>query len=277
MEELVKLLGPGATILILFLVIVLPAAIKVLPEYERGVIFRLGRISKTKGPGIFVIIPIVDRMVRVGLRVVTMDVPKQEVITRDNVPVKVNAVVFFRVVNPENAVLQVENFMQATFQIAQTTLRSVIGQAELDDLLARREKINQELQKVIDEHTDPWGVKVSAVEVKDVEIPEGMQRAMAKQAEAERERRAKVINAEGEYQASERLAQAAQVIGAHPPALQLRFLQTLTEVSAERNSTLIFPLPIDLLEPITGAAKAIRSAMTEKKEQGEGTQTEQPT
>jgi len=266
MDELARALGPGAIILILFLVIVLPSAVKVLPEYERAVIFRLGRISKTRGPGIFIIIPIVDRMVRVGLRVVTMDVPKQEVITRDNVPVKVNAVVFFRVVMPEHAILEVENFIQATFQIAQTTLRSVIGQAELDDLLARREKINQELQTVIDEHTDPWGIKVSAVEVKDVEIPEGMQRAMAKQAEAERERRAKIINAEGEYQASEKLGQAAEVIGAHPPALQLRFLQTLTEVSAERNSTLIFPLPIDLLEPIMRAAKAIASTVSRNAE-----------
>ncbi len=257
MEAIVHALGPVVTLVVLFLAIVLPSAIKVLPEYERGVIFRLGRLSASKGPGLFLIIPIVDRMVRVGLRVVTMDIPKQEVITRDNVPVKVNAVLFFRVVDPERAIVQVENYIQASFQIAQTTLRSILGQSELDDLLSRRDKINQDLQRVIDEHTEPWGIKVTAVEVKDVELPEGMQRAMAKQAEAERERRAKIINAEGEFQASEKLGQAADVIGSHSPALQLRFLQTLTEIATERNSTLVFPVPIDLFEPIMNAAKAV--------------------
>lgn len=267
-NALFHFLGPVMAIIVLFLLVVLPSAIKVLPEYERGVIFRLGRLSGGKGPGLVVIVPIVDRIVRIGLRVVTMDVPKQEVITRDNVPVKVNAVVFFRVINPERAVVQVENYIQATFQIAQTTLRSILGQAELDDLLARRDKINQALQQVIDEHTEPWGIKVTAVEVKDVELPEGMQRAMAKQAEAERERRAKIINAEGEFQASAKLGEAAEVIGAHPPALQLRFLQTLVEIASERNSTVIFPVPIDLIQPMIEAAKGIGSMSSSPPKEG---------
>jgi regulator of protease activity HflC (stomatin/prohibitin superfamily) len=231
------------------LVIILSQAIRIVKEYERGVIFRLGRLLKAKGPGLFFIIPIIDKMVKVDLRTVTLDVPVQDVITRDNVPIKVNAVLYFRVMNPENAVVRVANYFAATSQISQTTLRSVVGQAELDELLAQREKINKELQKIIDEQTDPWGIKVSAVEIKDVELPQGMQRAIAKQAEAERERRAKVIHAEGELQASEKLSQAAEVIGKVPIALQLRFLHTLTEVATDKNSTMIFPVPIDLLTP----------------------------
>lgn len=235
------------------LMIILPSAVRILREYERGVMFRLGRLRGVKGPGIILMIPLVDRMVRVDLRTVTMDVPPQEVITRDNVPVKVNAVVYFRIMDPANAIVQVENFVAATSLIAQTTLRSILGQSELDELLAQREKINTLLQKIIDEQTDPWGVKVSIVEVKDVEIPQGMQRAMAKQAEAERERRAKVINAEGEFQAAEKLGMAADIIGRKPAALQLRFLQSLVEVAAEHNSTIIFPVPIDLLRPFLRA------------------------
>jgi len=220
-----------------------------LREYERGVIFRLGRLVGAKGPGLILLIPIVDRIVKVSLRVITMDVPAQEIITKDTVPVKVNAVIYFRVVNPENAIVEVQNYITATSQIAQTTLRSVLGQMELDELLSQREKINQTLQKIVDEHTDPWGIKVTAVETKDIELPEGMKRAMAKQAEAERERRAKVIHAEGEYQASEKLVKAADRISQQPIALQLRYFQTLTEVATEKNSTTIFPLPIDLIKP----------------------------
>jgi len=235
--------------ILIIVIIILSQSIKILREYERGVIFRLGRLVGAKGPGLILLIPIVDKMVRVSLRVITMDVPPQEVITKDTVPVKVNAVIYFRVVNPENSVVEIQNFINATSQIAQTTLRSVLGQMELDELLSQREKINQTLQKIVDEHTGPWGVKVTAVETKDVELPENMKRAMAKQAEAERERRAKIIHAEGEYQASEKLVKAAERIATQPMALQLRYLQTLTEIAADKNSTTLFPLPIDLIRP----------------------------
>ena len=229
------------------ILIIIGAAVKIVAEYERGVIFRLGRLIGAKGPGLFLIIPFVDRMVRVDLRVVTMDVPSQDVITKDNVTVRVNAVVYFRVVDPESSVVKVLDHIRATSQISQTTLRNVLGQSELDELLAQREKLNQTLQGIIDEHTDPWGVKVSTVEIKDVELPETMRRSMAAQAEAERERRAKIIHADGEFQASEKLAQAAVVIAREPVTLQLRYLQTLTEVATERNSTLIFPITVDLI------------------------------
>jgi len=233
----------------IFIVLILViSAVKILREYERGVIFRFGRLKGVKGPGIFIIIPFIDKMIKIDLRTVTMDVPPQDVITRDNVPVKVNAVVYFRVMDPAKSVVKIEKYMVATSQIAQTTLRSILGQAELDDLLARRDKINQELQKIIDEQTDPWGVKVSTVEIKDVELPQSIQRAFARQAEAERERRAKIINAEGEFQASERLSEAARVLSKHPVSVQLRFLQTLKEIATEQNSTIIFPVPIDLVE-----------------------------
>jgi len=235
--------------ILIIVLIILSQAVKILREYERGVIFRLGRLVGAKGPGLILLIPIVDRMVRVSLRIVTMDVPTQEVITKDTVPVKVNAVIYFRIVNPENAIVEIQNFVNATSQIAQTTLRSTLGQMELDEILSQREKINQILQKIVDEHTDPWGVKVTAVETKDIELPEGMKRAMAKQAEAERERRAKIIHAEGEYQASEKLVKAADRIAKEPIALQLRYLQTLTEVATEKNSTTLFPIPIDLIKP----------------------------
>ncbi len=245
--------------IIIFLVLVfLFMAIKVLNEYERAVIFRLGRIIDHKGPGLIILIPIIDRMVRVSMRTVAMDVPPQDVITRDNVSVKVNAVIYFRVMDPTKAIIEVENYLYATSQLAQTTLRSVCGQSELDELLSEREKVNMELQEILDRHTDPWGVKVSLVEVKQIDLPQEMQRAIMRQAEAERERRAKVINAEGEYQASTRLAEAATILAKEPTALQLRFLQTLVEVAAEKNSTTIFPVPIDLLEPfIRKSNKAI--------------------
>jgi len=235
-----------AVVLIVFF---LASAIRVLREYERGVIFRLGRVIKTKGPGLIILIPIIDKMVKVSLRLVAMDVPAQDVITRDNVSVKVNAVIYFRVMDPTNATIEVENYLFATSQLAQTTLRSVCGQVELDELLAEREKINTQLQSILDHHTDPWGIKVTTVEVKHIDLPQEMQRAMAKQAEAERERRAKVINAEGEYQAADRLAQAAGIIQKYPEALQLRYLQTLREISSESNSTTLFPIPIDLFKP----------------------------
>jgi regulator of protease activity HflC (stomatin/prohibitin superfamily) len=239
-----------ALAIIIFLIIIfLFMAIKVLNEYERGVIFRLGRIIEHKGPGLIILIPVIDRMVRVSLRTVAMDVPSQDVITRDNVSVKVNAVIYFRVMDPTKAVIEVENYLYATSQLAQTTLRSVCGQSELDELLAEREKINMEIQEILDRHTDPWGVKVSMVEVKHIDLPAEMQRAIARQAEAERERRAKVINAEGEYQAAARLKEAADIIATEPTALQLRYLQTLVEISAEKNSTTLFPVPIDLLTP----------------------------
>ena len=239
----------GIVIVVVIAVIILFSAIKVFPEYQRGVIFRLGRLSPQKGPGLFLIIPVVDRVVRVDLRTITFDVPAQEVITKDNVPAKVNAVAYFRVVDPSKSVVEVQNFIQATSQIAQTTLRSVLGQSDLDHLLTERDKLNARLQEIIDEQTEPWGIKVSIVEIKDVEIPPNMQRAMARQAEAERERRAKVIAAEGEFQASEKLAQAADVLSRNPAALQLRYLQTLAEIATEKNSTTIFPVPIDLIEP----------------------------
>ncbi len=227
----------------------LPSAVRILREYERAVVFRLGKLLRAKGPGIVLLIPIVDRMVRMDLRVVTIDVPKQEIMTRDNVPVTVDAVVYFRVVDPVAAVIKVENYLKATSLIAQTTLRSVLGQAELDDLLSRRDKINQTLQEIVDRHTDPWGIKVTAVEVRDVVLPEDMKRTMAKQAESERERRAKVINAEGEFQAAEKLVQAAAMMGAQPIAVQLRFLQTMREISSEHNTTTFLPVPIDLFTP----------------------------
>ena len=236
-------------IVVIILIIILSSAIKVFPEYQRGVIFRLGRLGNPKGPGLFVIIPIVDRVVRVDLRTLTFEVPAQEVITKDNVPAKVNAVAYFRVVDPSRAVVEVQNYISATSQIAQTTLRSVLGQSDLDHLLTERDKLNARLQEIIDEQTEPWGIKVSVVEIKDVEIPTGMQRAMARQAEAERERRAKVIAAEGEFQASEKLSQAAEVLARNPAAIQLRYLQTLAEIATEKNSTILFPIPIDLIEP----------------------------
>jgi len=235
-----------ALVLIVFF---LASAIRILREYERGVIFRLGRVIKAKGPGLIILIPIIDKMVRVSLRLVAMDVPPQDVITRDNVSLQVNAVIYFRVMDPTNAIIEVENYLFATSQLAQTTLRSVCGQVELDELLSERDKINTELQSILDHHTDPWGIKVTTVEVKHIDLPQEMQRAMARQAEAERERRAKVINAEGEYQAANRLAEAAGIIATHPEALQLRYLQTLREISAENNSTILFPIPVDLLRP----------------------------
>ncbi|MBI4810882.1 MAG: slipin family protein [Ignavibacteriales bacterium] len=237
------------TILFLFAIIILSNAVRILREYERGVIFRLGRLIAAKGPGIIFLIPIVDRMVNVSLRTVVLDVPPQDIITKDNVSIKVNAVLYFRVVQPEKAIVEVENYLFATSQLSQTTLRSILGQSELDELLAQRDKINRMLQQIIDEHTEPWGIKVSNVEVKQIDLPIEMQRAMAKQAEAERERRAKVVHAEGEFQASQKLSDAARIISETPIALQLRFLQTLTEVAADKNSTIIFPLPLDLFEP----------------------------
>jgi len=241
---------PVIAVIVFFGFILLVNMIKVLREYERGVIFRLGRLIGAKGPGLIILIPIIDKMVRVDLRVITYDVPAQDVITRDNVSIKVNAVVYFQVVDANRAIVSVANFFEATSQIAQTTLRSVLGQVELDDLLTNREKINAELQRIIDDQTEPWGIKVSVVEVKNVDLPPEMTRAIAKQAEAERERRAKIIHAEGEFQASQKLADAATVIASAPNAMQLRFLQTLTEVATERNSTLIFPIPIDLLSVV---------------------------
>jgi regulator of protease activity HflC (stomatin/prohibitin superfamily) len=235
------------------LVILLPAAIRILREYERAVVFRLGRLIGEKGPGLVLLIPIIDRMVRVGLRTVTLSIPPQDVITRDNVPARVNAVCYFRVISAQDSVVQVEDYLAATSQIAQTTLRSVLGKADLDHLLAERERLNEALQRIIDEQTEPWGIKVTTVEIKDVEIPTNMQRAMARQAEAERERRAKVINAEGEYQAAERLYEAADIISRNPAALQLRYLQTLLELGAGQSSTIVFPLPIDIVGPLTDA------------------------
>jgi regulator of protease activity HflC (stomatin/prohibitin superfamily) len=240
---------------VLIVLMILFSAIRVVQQYERGVIFVLGRLTGAKGPGIFLVPPFITRMIKVDLRVVTLTVPPQEVISRDNVTIKVTAVVYFYVVDPVAAVVNVMNYMQATTQIGQTTLRNVLGQSELDELLSQRNKINRELQTIIDEHTERWGVKVTAVEIKDVELPATMQRAMAKQAEAEREKRAKIIHAQGELQASAQLAQAAQVIGSQPATLQLRYLQTLTEIAVEKNSTIIFPLPIDLVEPLLGILK----------------------
>ncbi len=235
-------------LLALIVVIFIASAVKIVQEYERGVIFRLGRLTGARGPGLFFIIPILEAMIKVDLRTVTLDVPSQEAITKDNVPVKVNAVVYFRIMNPENAIVQVENYLAATSLIAQTTLRSVLGQSELDELLAERDRINLKLQKIIDEQTDPWGVKVTNVEVKDVELPDTMKRAMAAQAQAERERRAKIINAEGEYQAAQRLSEAAAIMEEHPAAIQLRFLQTVASISSDKSSTVVIPVPIDLLQ-----------------------------
>jgi regulator of protease activity HflC (stomatin/prohibitin superfamily) len=241
---------PVITFVVIFLVlIILSNAVKILREYERGVVFRLGRLIAQRGPGLILLIPIIDKMVRVSLRTIVLDVPPQDVITQDNVSIKVNAVVYFRVLDPRNAIVQVENYLAATSQISQTTLRSVLGQSELDDLLSQREKINHKLQQIIDSNTEPWGVKVSNVEVKQIDLPQEMQRAMAKQAEAERERRSKVIAAEGEFQASQRLADAAKILSEQPSALTLRYLQTLREIATEKNSTTIFPVPIDLLTP----------------------------
>jgi regulator of protease activity HflC (stomatin/prohibitin superfamily) len=250
LEAFPRLISWAVPIIIL-VIIIFPQAIRVLREYERGVIFRLGKLLGAKGPGVIFLIPIVDRMVRMDLRVVTIDVPRQEVMTRDNVPVSVDAVLYFRVIDPQAAVVKVENFLKATSLIAQTTLRSVLGQAELDELLAHRDKINQTLQEIIDRQTDPWGIKVTAVEVKDVALPDTMKRAMAKQAEAERERRAKIVNAEGEFQAAEKMVQAAAIMSKEPMALQLRFLQTMREISSEHNTTTFLPVPLDLFAPLT--------------------------
>ena len=241
-------------VIVLLLLVFVPMTVKIVQEYERGVIFRLGRLTGAKGPGLFLIIPIIDRMVKVDLRVVTLDVPPQDVITKDNVTVKVNAVVYFRVVDAQNSVVKVLDHIRATSQVAQTTLRNVLGQVELDELLASREKLNLMLQKIIDEATEPWGVKVSIVNIKDVELPESMRRSMAAQAEAERERRAKIIHADGEFQASERLAQAGLIIAREPTTLQLRYLQTLTEIASEKTNTIVFPLPMDLFRAFLGKA-----------------------
>jgi regulator of protease activity HflC (stomatin/prohibitin superfamily) len=243
------------------------SAIRVLREYERGVIFRLGRMIGAKGPGLIILIPMIDRMVKVSLRIVAMDVPPQDIITKDNVSIKVNAVVYFRVMEPEKSVVEVEDFLYATSQFAQTTLRSILGESELDELLSAREKINREIQVILDQRTDPWGIKVSNVEVKHIDLPQEMQRAMAKQAEAERERRAKIINAEGEFQAAQKLQEAAKIISKYPIALQLRFLQTLTEVASENNSTTIFPVPIDLFKPFI---EAVSSSSAKSVTGGEG-------
>ncbi|HOI95845.1 MAG TPA: slipin family protein [Syntrophobacter fumaroxidans] len=245
----------GVYIVVVLAVLFLATAIRVLNEYERGVIFRLGRVIRAKGPGLIILIPMVDRMQKVSLRLVAADVPAQDVITRDNVSVKVSAVIYFRVVDPVKAVISAENYLYATSQLAQTTLRSVCGQGELDDLLAERDKINSHIQEILDRHTEPWGVKVSVVELKHIDLPQEMQRAMAKQAEAERERRAKIIGAEGEFQAASRLSEAAKIIQEHPVAIQLRYLQTLREISSENNSTTIFPIPIDLFRPFIRLAE----------------------
>jgi regulator of protease activity HflC (stomatin/prohibitin superfamily) len=244
-------LGIFPIVFLIVLLYILASAIRVLKEYERAVIFRLGRLIGAKGPGLILLIPFIDQMVRVSLRIVAMDVPSQDVITKDNVSVKVNAVIYFRVMNPEAAIVEVEDYLYATSQIAQTTLRSVLGESELDELLAERDQINRKLQRIIDDHTDPWGIKVTAVEVKHVDLPVEMQRAMARQAEAEREKRAKIIHADGELQASEKLSQAARIIASEPITIQLRYLQTLTEIGTEKNSTIIFPLPIDLIASLT--------------------------
>jgi regulator of protease activity HflC (stomatin/prohibitin superfamily) len=255
--SLLGVLGPVTLFILVVVVSVLSAAVKIVQEYERGVIFRLGRLQGAKGPGLFFIIPFIDRMTKIDLRVVTLDVPSQEAITRDNVTVKVNAVVFYRVVDPNSAIVQVEDFRRATWNISQTTLRNVLGQSLLDELLAQREDINQAIRKIIDEHTDPWGIKVVSVEVKDVELPQSMQRAMARQAEAERERRAKIIHAEGEFSAAQQLANAAGLMEQHPAAIQLRYLQTLTEIAVEKNSTIIFPVPIDLLNELVDVGRRL--------------------
>jgi len=250
MQLLFEILSLPVLFLFLLAVALLGSAVKIVQEYERGVIFRLGRLAGPRGPGLFVIVPLIDRMVKVDLRVITLDVPSQEAITKDNVTVKVNAVLFFRVIDPSAAVVQVEDYRRATWNIAQTTLRNVLGQSTLDELLSNREKINTRLQQIIDETTEPWGVKVSIVEVKDVELPQTMQRAMAKQAEAEREKRAKIVHAEGELDAAAKLTEAADLMSKHPVSVQLRYLQTLNEISVEKNSTIIFPVPIDILQAL---------------------------
>jgi len=249
MEQLIHIFGVWTLPIVILAVVMLPQAVRILREYERAVIFRWGRLQAAKGPGLIFLIPWVDRMVRMDLRVITIDVPKQEIMTRDNVPATVDAVVYFRVVDPLAAVTKVENFLKASSLISQTTLRSVLGQSQLDELLAQREKINLQLQEIIDRHTEPWGVKVTAVEVRDVVLPDSMKRAMAKQAEAERERRAKIVNAEGEFQAAEKMVQAAGMIATQPIALQLRFLQTMAEIASEHNTTTFVPIPIDLFTP----------------------------
>jgi regulator of protease activity HflC (stomatin/prohibitin superfamily) len=254
----------GFTPVVVLVVIFLATALKVLREYERAVVFRLGRVIKAKGPGLIILIPVIDRMVKISLRLVALDVPPQDVITKDNVSIKVNAVVYFRVMDPVKAVIQVEDYLYATSQLAQTTLRSVCGQAELDQILSEREHINNRLQEILDTHTDPWGVKVANVEVKYIDLPQEMQRAMAKQAEAERERRAKIINSEGEFQAAQKLAMAAEIIAKHPQALQLRYLQTLREVASENNSTTLFPIPLDLFTPFMKLAEAVGDKAREK-------------
>jgi regulator of protease activity HflC (stomatin/prohibitin superfamily) len=263
MEQLIQFIGTLGSLLlviIVMLVALLGSAIKIVQEYERGVIFRLGRLIGAKGPGLFFIIPMIDRMVKVDLRVVSLDIPSQEAITRDNVTLKVNAVVFYRVMDPCNAIVEVDDYRRVTWQIAQTTLRSVLGQSQLDELLAHRDKINQTVQKIIDEVTEPWGIKASRVEVKDVELPPTMQRAMARQAEAEREKRAKIIHAEGEHAASQELAEAARVLSEVPAAIQLRYLQTLTEIGMEQNTTVVFPVPIDIFQGIAELAKVKKAA-----------------
>ncbi len=249
----------GLPFVVVFLLFLIASMIRVLREYERGVIFRLGRAIGTKGPGLIILIPIIDRMVKVSLRVIAMDIPPQDIITKDNVSIKVNAVLYFRVLDPLKAIVEVEDYLYATSQLAQTTLRSVLGQAELDELLASRDKINKELQAIIDGHTDPWGIKVAMVEVKHVDLPQEMQRAMARQAEAERERRAKVIHAEGEFQASRKISDAAKIMAENPISVQLRFLQTITEVASENNSTIVLPLPIDIIKPFLEFAEKTKS------------------
>lgn len=261
---------PSIVIVLVLLFVILRSAIRIVPEYERGVVFRLGRVISAKGPGLFLIIPIVDQMMRVDLRVITLDVPTQETITMDNVTVKVNAVCYFRVIDPVAAVVNISNYLLATQQIAQTTLRSVLGQSELDELLSQRDDINRRLQQIIDEQTEPWGVKVSIVEIKDLELPQAMQRAMARQAEAEREKRAKVIHAEGELQASRELAEAARIMATEQGALQLRYLQTLTEISAENNSTIIFPLPIELFQGLLMGRNSTNPAARSEQSTGQG-------
>jgi regulator of protease activity HflC (stomatin/prohibitin superfamily) len=265
METLLGLV-PCVGFIVVILLILVFSSVRVVQEYERGVIFRLGRFIGAKGPGLFFIVPFIDRMVKVDLRTITLDVPAQEGISRDNVTLKVNAVVYFRVIDPGKAIIQVEDYRRATWLIAQTTLRNVIGQSELDDLLAHREKVNDQLQRIIDEQTEPWGIKVALVEVKDVELPQTMQRAMAKQAEAEREKRAKIIHAEGEFAAAQQLAEAAHVIGSQPATLQLRFLQTLTEIAVEKNSTIIFPVPIDMISSLSDLIRAHTNMLNETKQ-----------
>jgi len=249
----------GTLAVVIFIILFLYSAIKILQEYERGVIFMLGRFWKVKGPGLIILIPVIQRMVKVSLRLIVLDIPPQDIITRDNVSVKVNAVVYFRAIDPQKAIIDVEDYFYATSQLAQTTLRSVLGQSELDELLADRDRINNELQQILDRQTDPWGIKVATVEVKHVDLPQEMQRAMAKQAEAERERRAKIIHAEGEFQAAQKLSDAAAIISIHPATLQLRFLQTLTEVATDKNSTIIFPIPMDLITPFLKREKETTS------------------